>query len=356
MSISAQQFLQQMCATVRAAGAVGTPMRIVGGDTKVFYGCRTEGEPLSIAELRGVLSYLPSELVITAWAGTPLLEIEGLLRDQGQMLACEPPHFGECATLGGMVASGLAGPRRPYGGGVRDCVLGLRCLSAAGTVLHFGGQVMKNVAGFDIARLMVGALGTLGVIIEVSLRVVPRPMVEVTMRREVGLHSALELMGRWSREPLPLSASSYDGTTLYVRLSGSEAAIGAARRAIGGEVMDRGASFWEAVREQALPFFSDERPLWRLSVPSAAPLIEATGEWFIEWGGAQRWLKTEWPGDRVREAACAAGGYAVLFRGGADTEDAFPLPVPQLWTLHRRLKDAFDPSGIFNRGRLYRDL
>jgi glycolate oxidase FAD binding subunit len=331
-------------------------LRIVGGETKDFYGLCTEGEPLSTAAFSGVLRYEPTELVVTLRAGTPLRDLDALLRDHGQMLGCEPPRFGDRATVGGMVACGLAGPRRPYAGGVRDCVLGLRCLAGSGEILSFGGQVMKNVAGFDIARMMVGALGTLGLILEVSLKVAPRPRQEVTIRRELGLGAALELMCRWGREPLPLSATAYDGTALYTRLSGSEAAIAAARAHIGGEALGSAASFWEAVREQALPFFADDRPLWRISVPPAALPIETAGECFIDWGGAQRWLKTDCPGEQVRRAASSVGGYAVLFRGERGVEQVFPPLAPPLWKLHKRLKHAFDPKRIFNPDRMYRGL
>lgn len=356
MSSATHQALQQICEVVRAAGARAKPLRIVGGNTKAFYGLSTVGEPLSTSAFTGMLRYEPTELVITLRAGTPLRDLDEILRDQGQMLGCEPPRYGEHATVGGLVACGLAGPRRPYAGGVRDCVLGLRCLAGSGEILRFGGQVMKNVAGFDIARMMVGALGTLGIILEVSLKVTPRPHREVTMRRELGLAAALDLMCRWGREPLPLSAAAYDGTALYTRLSGSEAAIAAARTHIGGEVLGSAASFWEAVREQALPFFADDAPLWRLSVPPAAPPIKTLGECFVDWGGAQRWLKTDCRDEQVRRAASGVGGYAVLFRGGRGVEEVFPPLAPPLWRLHKRLKHAFDPKGIFNPGRLYRGL
>ncbi len=345
---------------MREAQASATPLRIVGGDTKAFYGRETSGFPLSLAGYAGIVSYEPTELVITARAGTRLIDLEARLAEQGQMFGFEPSCFGSEATVGGTVSTGLSGPRRPWGGSVRDAVLGVSCLTAAGEVLRFGGQVMKNVAGFDVSRLLCGALGTLAVILEVSLKVLPRPRHELSLRAEMPPDRAIPLMNRWARTPLPLSGAACDGRTLWVRLSGDPEALEdareEARRALDVSAEASEPGFWEALREQRLPFFRDDRPLWRLSLPPATPVLDLPGDWLIDWGGAERWLKTDAGADEVRRIAAAQRGYAVLFRGGDRSSEVFP-PLPDaLKGLHIRLKKAFDPHGIFNRGRLYSDL
>ncbi|MFP5344804.1 MAG: glycolate oxidase subunit GlcE [Gammaproteobacteria bacterium] len=345
-----------LLASVQEALAQKIPLRIAGGNSKAFYGRQPAGTPLSVADHRGILRYEPGELVITARAGTPLSEIEAALDAHRQMLPFEPPHFGPGATLGGTIACGLSGPRRPYAGAARDFVLGVKIINGRGEILKFGGEVMKNVAGFDAARLMTGALGTLGILLEISLKVAPRPHHEVTLTRSCSAQQALETMTALARQPLPLSAACFSNDTLYLRLSGSESGVRAAREKIGGDLFSGQTSFWRQVREHTHDFFKSGTLLWRLSLPPAAPLLPLPGLWFIDWGGAQRWLRNPLPADVIRATAVKLGGHAMLFRGGEHTGSVFhPLP-PALLALHKRLKNVFDPQGIFNPGRLYAEL
>lgn len=340
---------------VREAAAAKTPLRIRGGDTKAFYGRTTTGEPVDVHDHRGIASYEPTELVITARAGTPLRDVEATLGKHGQMLAFEPPHFGREATLGGAVASGLSGPSRPYAGALRDFVLGVVCVNGRGKSLRFGGQVMKNVAGYDISRLMAGAMGTLGVLLEISLKVLPRPAKEVTLGLSMDAQKAISTINTWASQPLPISATCHHGEVLRVRLSGSEQGVRSARQKIGGDELPEGNEFWMKLREHRLPGFANDVPLWRLSVPPATPPSTLSGRWWLDWGGAQRWLASDLPADTIRQEASKAGGHAVLFRGGDRTGDVFHPLAPPIAILHRRLKDAFDPEGILNPGRLYKE-
>ena len=343
------------------AAASARPLRIRAGGTKDFYGNATTGSVLDPRCHSGVVAYEPSELVVTACAGTPLAELESLLAEHGQMLAFEPPHFGKTATVGGCIAAGLAGPRRtaygPSYGGVRDFVLGARMLDGRGEVLTFGGSVMKNVAGYDIARLLVGSLGVLGVILEVSVKVLPRPAAQLTLGFELGQEQSLERLNAWAGQPLPLSASVWHEGLLRVRLSGSSAAVTDARTRLGGEPMESSSAdaFWAQIREQTHPFFAGAEALWRVCVPSTMPAFDLQGRQLIEWGGALRWLRTAHSAAEVRAVAQAGGGHATLFRGEPACEVFTPLPAP-LMAIHRRLKSHFDPAGIFNPGRLYREL
>nr|VFK41788.1 MAG: glycolate oxidase FAD binding subunit [Candidatus Kentron sp. TC] len=333
------------------------PFRILGGGTKPFLGREATGAPLPVADHRGIIDYQPKELVITARCGARLAEIEAVLAERGQMLAFEPPHFGEEATLGGTIAGGLSGPRRPYAGAARDFVLGVRLLNGRGEILRFGGQVMKNVAGYDVSRTMVGALGTLGILLDVSLRVLPMPAEEMTLVREHSPEEAIDLMNRWAARPLPLSGACFDGERLYARLSGSASATRLARERLGGELLDGdGDAFWRAAREQRHGFFpgvTASEPLWRLSTPPATPPLSLAGRWFIEWGGGQRWLRTDASAHAIRSAARAVGGHATLFRGGDRKSEVFHPLDRKLAELHGRIKRAFDPHGLFNPGRMY---
>jgi len=346
--------LQQQVA--EACGS-GTPLQIQGGGSKAFYGRPAgAGKPLVVTGHRGIVCHEPKELVVTARAGTSLEELEATLAAEGQMLPFEPPCFAPGATLGGAVACGLSGPARPYRGAVRDFVLGLRLINGRGEVLRFGGEVMKNVAGYDVSRLMTGALGTLGLILEVSLKVLPRPEQELTLVQERSEAEAIEQMNRLAGQPLPLSAACHDGLNLYLRLSGTDSAVQAARGLLGGEMLEKGRDYWRGVREQTHGFFCDDAPLWRLSLPSAHPPLDMPGRQFVDWGGAQRWLISDQPAATLRRTLERAAGHATLFRGGDRTGEVFHPLSPALQRIHRQMKRAFDPLGILNPGRLYRDI
>lgn len=340
---------------VAEAAASRTQLAIVGGGSKAFLGRGERGVPLNVAGHGGVISYEPRELVLTARAGTSLSEIENLLAGQGQMLPFEPPRFGAAATIGGTIACGLSGPRRPYAGSARDHVLGVRLINGRAEQLRFGGEVMKNVAGYDLSRLQVGAFGTLGVILEVSLKVVPRPADEVTLVQDRYAADSLAYLADLARRPLPLSAACHDGDRLYLRLSGAATAVAQSRGQLGGERLADAEAFWrDKIKEQGHAFFEGEAPLWRLSLPPAAPWLPLPGKFLLDWGGAQRWFRTEAPAELIQQAAAKAGGHASLFRGGQG-EVFQPLP-PAMLALHRRIKHAFDPQQLFNPGRMYASL
>jgi len=345
----------QIAESIRTAIARKAPLIVRGGGSKDFLGRRIEGDLLDISGLRGIVQYEPTELVITARAGTPLAEVEAALAERGQMLGFEPPHFGSAATLGGTIACGLSGPARPFRGAARDFVLGTKIINGRGEILRFGGEVMKNVAGYDVSRLMCGAYGTLGVLLEVSLKVLPRPAAEAFLALELDAVVARGHMLEWQREPLPLAGLCYDGECLHVRLAGAERAVEAARRRVGGATDATGTGFWETLREQRSPFFTGSGELWRVSMPVAARTPALGGRQLIDWGGALHWLKTTAPADTLFATAAAGGGHAMRFRGAQDGAVFQPLPATLL-VLQRRLRLAFDPHRILNRGKLYPDL
>ncbi len=381
--------LLDQIATARHAGAA---LDIRGGNTKAFYGGVPQGEPLETRPLAGISSHEPTELVVTARAGTLLAELEAALAERGQCLPFEPPRFGRgggeddierggvrgvadradrsdgngdgdmAGAVGGMVAAGLAGPARAAVGSVRDYVLGATLLNGRGELLTFGGQVMKNVAGYDVARLLAGSMGVLGVICEVSLKVLPRVPAETTLGFELDEGEALAWLDARRAQPLPITASSWHAGRLHVRLGGARAAVVSAVQALGGAALepDEASVWWDKLRDQRHPAFTPGagESLWRLSLPLGTPALALPGAALVEWGGAQRWLRTTAPADAVRAIAAAAGGHATLFRGAeaARSAGAFaPLSAP-LARIHRELKQAFDPAGVFNRGRLYPDL
>jgi glycolate oxidase FAD binding subunit len=340
---------------VRTALERSAPLCIRGGGSKHWYGGAPVGTILDTRSYAGIVDYEPTELVITARCGTPLAEIEAALTERHQMLAFEPPHFGPHATLGGAIASGLCGPRRATSGAARDFVLGATLLDGKADVLTFGGRVMKNVAGYDVSRMLAGSLGTLGVLLEVSVKVLPRPLRDATLRFALTEIEAIRRLNEWGGQPLPISGSAWVDGVLALRLSGAEAAVDAAVRGLGGEVMSDADLFWQGVREQQAPFFDGAGALWRLSVPSTTGALVLGGEQMIEWGGAQRWLRAE--GDAataqaIRRTAQACGGHATLFRGGDKMVGVFQPMTPALARIHARMKDAFDPAHIFNPGRM----
>lgn len=351
--------LEQWRDTLRAATTAHRPLQLRGGGTKDFYGRQPSGEVFDTRYHRGIVNYEPTELVVTVRAGTKLAELEAALAEKNQWLAFEPPHFGEGATVGGTVACGLSGPRRLAVGSLRDFVLGMKVMDGRGDVLSFGGQVMKNVAGFDASRLMAGSLGTLGLILEVSLKVLPRPVMEATLRLDCDEATALAKMNEWGAEPLPVSATAWHANVLHVRLSGARAAVEAALKRLGGTRLEdtEAAQFWESLREQRHAFFTEGgAPLWRFSLPTTTPPLALDGAKLIEWGGGQRWLRSDADPAALRAVATALGGHATLFRGGERTGEIIQQPTPALMDIHRRLKAGFDPAGIFNPGRLYQEF
>ena len=359
--------LSEMVDLVMTARASQRPVYIQGGGTKRFYGEQSapasNGTLLDISAFSGVVNYHPSELVVTARAGTPLAEIESLLAAHQQMLAFEPPRFGPSSTIGGCVASGLSGPRRMQAGALRDFVLGATLLDASGTLLRFGGEVMKNVAGYDISRLLAGSMGIFGPLLEVSLKVAPMPLAEETWALELDEAAALLRFNEWRSQPLPISATAWQleggRGLLRVRMAGSRPALESARRKVGGEQMDaaNAGAYWGSLRDQTHPFFQ-ARPLWRLSVPPAAPAL-GLGDTLIEWNGGLRWLADkEAETDTVRTAATRHGGHATLFRHDDDTASVavFHPVTPGVRAISQRLKQELDPTGMFNPGRLFREF
>ncbi len=288
-----QDHTEALTAAVRRAIETRQPLRAHGHGSKAFYGNPAAGQALDITGHSGVLSYEPGDLVITARAGTPLAQLDAVLAARGQMLGFEPPHFGARGTLGGAIAAGLSGPRRPWAGSVRDFVLGVRAVNGHGQVVRFGGETIKNVAGYDLPRLYAGSLGAFGVLLEASLRVLPVPETELTLVLEPA--DPLQAMIDWQRRPWPLSGLCVDGGRTYLRLSGTADGVNAARRQIGGEELADGAAFWRALRDLELPFFAVDAPLWRLSLPPATPPLDLPGDWLLDWGGAQRWLRSAAP-------------------------------------------------------------
>lgn len=329
-----------------------TPLRIQGGASKAHLGRSTPGEVLDTRGHRGIVSYDPTELVLTARAGTPLREIEAALEENGQMLPCEPPHLGDGATLGGAVAAGLSGPRRPWAGSVRDYVLGSRLITGQGKLLRFGGEVMKNVAGYDLSRLMAGSFGCLGLLTEISLKVLPKPRQCLSLRLELDAEAALLRLAEWGQQPLPISAASHDGQTLRLRLEGGEGSVTAARQRLGGKEIDN--LYWLELREQRLPFFRGEGALWRLSLPANCGPLELPGRQLLDWSGAQRWLKSDAEAALIQAVLSEVGGHATGFFAGL--EQPFQPLTAVLLRYQRQLKQQLDPQGIFNPGRLYAEI
>lgn len=352
--------IDQYQAVIRTAAEHKKPLQICGGGTKHFYGNPITGQSntLDATAYSGIIDYEPTELVITARAGTRLIDLEAALDQCGQMLAFEPPYFGAAATLGGCVSVGLSGPRRAAAGAVRDFVLGVRMLNGKGEDLSFGGQVMKNVAGYDVSRLMVGAMGTLGMLLEVSLKVLPKPAAEITLRMQLDETAAIEKMNQWAGKPLPISATCHVNGELFVRLSGAESAVRAAQVKLGGEELSESGVFWQSVREQTHDFFQSIKPMWRLSIQSTAPPLLLPGKQLMEWNGGLRWLLGDESvsAETIRKTAKNVGGHAILFRGNEPDIPVFHPLDPGMMSIHRALKEKFDPSGIFNPGRLYPEI
>ena len=351
MSEDADSAVAALQERVRKAAQDGEVLAITGGDTKSFLGRVSRGTPCSVRAVQGVVHYEPTELVVTVRAGTRLTELESTLAQSGQMLPFEPPAFGEGATIGGTIACGLSGPCRPYRGAARDFVLGVRCINGKGEPLRFGGEVMKNVAGYDVSRLMAGAMGTLGILTEISLKVLPRPACSQTRTFEMPGGPASELMTSFLGRSLPISAAAYLDGVLRVRLSGSEAAVSPAAGALGGELEAEGDAFWSDLKEHCLDFFSHDSPLWRISLKPQNDVIHFPGKTLIDWGGAQYWVKSDAGFEALSELVRPYGGYVTGF-DGRDQGARSDVPQDAVMKLNRRLKAAFDPAGILNPGRL----
>ena len=359
----------EFVAKIREAVAQKTPLTIEGAGSKRWYGNAVEAQQtLSTTGHTGILDYDPAELVLTARAGTTIADLEKALAERGQMLPFEPPRYAIGSTLGGVIAAGLSGPARPYAGGVRDFVLGLHMIDGKGDVLKFGGQVMKNVAGYDVSRLMVGSLGVLGLITQVSLKVLPIPPAQSTLCFELSEAAAIHQVNAWSAKPLPITGSVWSQGILSVRLAGARAAVASAEEQLGGTKLppEMAAKLWGDLQDQTHPFFDNAqgtaggRQLWRLSVPAVAPAIDGkvpgADTQLIEWGGAQRWLWSDAAPETIRKLARGMGGHAVQFNNQQAVGDVFDALTPALLAIHQRLKNTFDPHGVFNPGRLYQGL
>ena len=344
-------------ARIKQARASNTPLAIHGGNTKAFYGGAIAGDPLDVRPYAGIIEYEPKELVLTVRAGTTLAEIETAMDNASQMLPFEPPHYADGSTIGGTVATGLSGPRRPYTGAVRDFVLGARIIDGKGDDLRFGGRVIKNVAGYDVSRLMSGAMGTLGVLLDLSFKVLPKPVQDITLRYEFDEATAIRQFNEWAGKPLPISATSWHEGVAMLRLSGAGAGVKAAREKLGGDIVadDTATTFWRALRDQrdqCGAFFSSTEPLWRLSVPPTTPPLQLGMPQWIEWGGGLRWYRGPADVSLLRTKVAAAGGHVTLFRYGDKSVGVFNPLQPVLGKIHRDLKAAFDPANILNRGRM----
>lgn len=347
---------EQLTEQVLQARKRGQALNIVGGDTKAFIGRDADPDAgtLRVGGHTGIVDYHPVELVLTVRAGTPLSEIEATLAEEGQYLHFEPPHFGAASTIGGTLAADLSGPGRPWAGSMRDQVLGIRLLNGKGEHLRFGGQVMKNVAGYDVSRLQAGALGTLGAITEISIKVMPKPAASLTLVQEMSMAEVIHYMNRRAAESKPITAACWVDGKVYLRLAGARSGVEATAEKWTGEVMEQGDQFWQQVQNMRHEFFADnDLPLWRFSVASTAAIPELEGNWFIDWAGSQRWFRGAGDLTDMEPAARAGGGQVSLFRGGERTGEVMHRQPEALKAIQRRIKHAFDPDNIFNPGRLY---
>lgn len=351
---------QQLQEQIKAAIDTKQTVIIQGNDTKHFLGRSVDEDAniISTAEHTGIISYEPVELVMTARAGTTLAEIDAALAENNQVLACDPARFEGRATIGGSLATNQAGPSRPWEGSLRDHVLGVNMINGRAQALRFGGQVMKNVAGYDVSRLQAGAMGTLGLITEVSFKVLPASATTLTLVGSASISQAIHTMNELSAKPKPLTAATWVDGKIYLQLSGARSAVEGTADKWSGDVMpiDQATLFWQDLREQRLSFFSQRKeaePLWRFSVNSSAPAFLEEAPWLIDWAGSQRWLKGDFPRTQLQQWATENGGELVLYRGGDRSSDIFHQPNSVIKKYQKNLKQTFDPNNIFNIGRLY---
>jgi glycolate oxidase FAD binding subunit len=361
-------WLAHAAAIIREANTQSRSLEITGSGSKAFYGHPVHADQtLSTLAYAGIVDYDPTELVVVVRSGTLIKDLESVLAEAHQMLAFEPPRFDGKGSVGGMMATGLSGPRRMTAGAAKDFVLGMTVLDSLATPMRYGGTVMKNVAGYDLSRLHTGALGTLGLIVDISLKVLPMPPAEETICFSVSAEESIQWTNAWLGQPLPISATSWANGQLAVRLSGAVAAVTSAREKLGGERMaaDQAKAFWSSLRDQQDSFFqispTSPQALWRVALPSVTPhLAGLGGQQWIEWAGACRWVRTDLPAPEIRQMVQSHGGHATLFRRGLNdrqqTDSAFTSLSTSIHKIHQRIKHELDPNRIFNRGRLYPDL
>ena len=329
------------------------PLAIHGSNSKNFLGNEITGKPVDVSMHSGIIEYEPSELFITAKCGTPLKELESILRDNGQILPFEPPSFTSADTLGGTVACGLSGPRRAYANPIRDCILGAHIINGKAEYLTFGGNVMKNVAGYDASRLMCGAYGTLGIIMQVSIRVAPKPQHEMTTVLECSENQAITQLNRWTQTHFPITASFFHDNLLHIRLEGLQNSVVNTHKKIGGEPLSSSKEFWCSVKNHQHDFFNSDLPLWKLVIPQNTPALSISGKTSLEWNGGLRWLTSNEDSENIINACKRSRGSATLFKSTSKPNDHLPdLPIG-LKNLHIKIKSAFDPDNIFNQGRQY---
>jgi len=332
------------------------PIRLVGGNSKPFYGNQSPSdhnlETISCAQHTGIIDYEPSELYITARSGTPLKVIEEILAEKQQMLPFEPAAFSHAATIGGTIACGVSGPRRPFSGSCRDSILGVDIINGLGEPLSFGGHVMKNVAGYDVSRGMCGSLGTLGLITQVSVKVIPKPDYETTVVIHANFDDALKYLSEIRQTALPMSANYYENEQLFIRFSLSTEELDTFNRRFKANIYDD-AQFWYQVREQRKQFFSRQEPLWRCSLPIGSPAFKLSGNMVAEWNAGLHWYKTQESAEHIQQLCQNVGGHAQLFSTEPHKEFFLHPSTVVMFNLHKRIKEAFDPYGIFNPNRLF---
>lgn len=338
------------------------PLFIHGGKSKLFYGYPVNGKALDASQHSGVINYEPSELCITVRAGTSLKKLESLLAEHQQILPFEPPYFSDSATIGGAIATGISGPRRAYTGSVRDAILGVQIINGNGEIVNFGGEVMKNVAGYDLSRLMVRSQGTLGLILSVSLRLLPKPKSDITLSFTADQDEALDYFKKLRVKQLPITATAWYENQVFIRLSASDNILQHSKKLFEKELkvneLDKSNKLWQDIRDHKHAFFQqDEKPLWRFSLPpNAKKFSRVSNEPLIEWGGAQRWAYTNTPANIIQSIASSRNGYATLITGDLPGVSRFPVLEPNLLTLHKSLKRKMDPTGIFNPNRIYQGI